>query len=122
MSIVDRGSAPPDTGPARATADTGLVLRRLWWLLGLGLVAAGVVVGLSTRPDGSEFSWYVDTLSMGGSEWEMGWSDPVIDGTVVVVSWWQVAGYAAAMVGVAMLAAGIGFGLGRRGARPPEQG
>lgn len=88
------------------------MLRHLWWVLGLVLVLGGVVILLVTRPDPADFGWFAYTPLSEDPDWAMGWEDS--SGSTLIVSWWQLAGAALATTGLLVVAAGIGFRLGRR--------
>lgn len=90
------------------------MVRHLWWVLGLALVAAGVAVLLSTQASSSEFGWFAYTPLPDDADWQMGWADPRSSGSVMAVSRGQVAGLAVTTVGLVVLAGGVGFRLGRR--------
>ena len=115
---VWRAAADPGGEPACPRADTRLVLRQLWWILGLAIVVGGVAMALSTPPAPADFGWFASTPSSRHSEWHLSWGDPLDNGSVVIVSRWALAGYGLVGLGVAIFAAGIGFQLGRRRANP----
>ncbi len=98
-------------------ADTDRVRRQLWWIVGLGLVVGGVAIALSTPASPTEFGWFAFTPSSRRSDWHMGWGDPLHDGSVVIVSRRALAGCGLTGLGALILAAGIGFHLGRRRTR-----
>ncbi|VXB43764.1 hypothetical protein [Nocardioides sp. AX2bis] len=88
--------------------------RHLWWILGLVLVVGGVVLGLANQPGPADFGWFAYTPLSEDPDWTMGWGDSPLDGSVVIVSWWQLAGAALAAIGLLVVAAAVGFRLGRR--------
>jgi heme/copper-type cytochrome/quinol oxidase subunit 1 len=99
----------------RAIAHTHQVSRHLWWILGLALVAGGVVLVLAGQPGGSaDFGWTAYSPLDDSPDWRMSWGDATI------VSRWQLVGGAVAAVGLMVVTAGIGFRLGQRRATRPE--
>ncbi len=98
-------------------ADTRRVRRLLWWGLGLVLVVGGLAIALSTRAGPTDFGWFAYTPLNDDPTWYMGWSD----GAGLIVSRWQLAGCAVAAIGMMVMAAGIGFHVGRRRANPRER-
>jgi hypothetical protein len=97
------------------------VLRHLWWVIGLVLVCGGTAVALSSQAGPDDFGWFAHTPSGVSPDWHMTWSDPMGNGSALVVSRWQLAGSAAAALGLMTIAAGTGFRLGRRRVQPREQ-
>ncbi|GAA0975277.1 hypothetical protein ENKNEFLB_02873 [Nocardioides aquaticus] len=75
-------------------------------------MVGGVVLVLVTRPDPAEFGWFAYTPLSEDPDWAMGWEDS--SRSTLIVSWWQLAGAALAAVGLLVLAASVGFRLGRR--------
>lgn len=88
--------------------------RYLWWILGLVLVGAGVLIALSARPGPADFGWFAYTPLDDQPDWSMGWSDPFSSGSAMIVSRWQLVGGVVAAIGLMVVASGIGFHLGRR--------
>jgi hypothetical protein len=75
----------------------------LWWLAGLALVVPGVAMLLASRPDPvpADFGWYAYT--------------PLTEGSSVLMwTGWQLAGAGVAVLGLLLLASGLGYRLGRR--------
>ena len=95
--------------------------RHLWWVLGLVLVCGGVAVTLSAQAGPDDFGWFAYTPPSSEPDWHMGWSDPMSNGSALIVSRWQLAGFAVAVLGLVVIAGGAGFQLGRRRAKPPAQ-
>jgi heme/copper-type cytochrome/quinol oxidase subunit 1 len=91
--------------------------RHLWWALGLVLVCGGVVVTLTAQAGPDDFGWFAYTPLSDDPDWYMGWSDPISSGTALIVTRWQVAGSAAVALGLAVIAGGAGYRLGRRRVR-----
>lgn len=81
------------------------------------LVCGGLAVALTSQAGPSDFGWFAYTPSDGNPDWHMSWHDPISDGSALIVSRWQLAGTAAAALGLVTLAAGAGFQLGRRRGR-----
>ena len=88
--------------------------RNLWWILGLVLVAGGIVVSMSARTGPDDFGWFAYTPPDGYADWDMSWSDGPGSGSALLVTRRQVAGAAVAVLGLVVVAAGVGFRLGRR--------
>lgn len=97
------------------------MLRHLWWVLGLVLVCGGVAVALSAQAGPDDFGWFAYTPPSDSPDWHVGWSGPMSNGSALIVSQWQLAGSAAAALGLMVIAGGAGFLLGRRGIRPRER-
>lgn len=100
--------------------DDRRVRRHLWWVLGLTLVLAGVILALVVHPGApDDYGWFaytpLETPIGQAPDWTMGWSDP---SPSYVVSRWQVAGTVLAAAGLLLLAVRTGYLLGRRHARP----
>jgi hypothetical protein len=97
------------------------VLRHLWWAVGLVLVCGGVAVVLSAQAGPDDFGWFAYTPATDNPDWHMSWSDPMSNGSALIVSRWQVAGSAVVALGLMVIAGGVGFRLGRRRIEPREQ-
>ena len=82
--------------------------------MGLVLVCGGLAVALSSQAGPNDFGWFAYTPPAGNPDWQMTWSDPMTNGSALIVSRWQLAGSAAAALGLVTIAAGTGFRLGRR--------
>lgn len=102
-------------------SDTRCVLRHLWWVLGLVLVCGGGAVALSAQAGPDDFGWFAYTPPSHNPDWHMGWSDPMSNGSPLIVSRWQLAGSAVVALGLMVIAGGAGFQLGRRRIKPREQ-
>lgn len=103
----------PDITHGCVTANTCRVRRQLWWIVGLALVVGGVAIALSTPASSADVGWFAYTPSSRHSDRQIGWGDPLHDGSIVNVSRWAMAGYGLAGAGAVFLAAGIGFHIGR---------
>lgn len=94
--------------------DTHQMRRHLSWALGLVLVVGGVVLGLATQPDSSVVGWFAYTPLSEDPDWTMGWNDSQGFRSTLIVSRWQLVGAAAVVTGLVLVAASVGFRLGRR--------
>ena len=91
--------------------------RHVWWILGLVLVGVGVALVLIGRGGPADFGWTAYTPLSEDPDWEMHWGgDPAW-----VVSRWQLVGSGAVVIGLALLAGGFGFQLGRRSEKARER-
>lgn len=89
--------------------------------MGLVLVCGGLAVALTSQPGPNDFGWFAYTPSGDNPDWHMNWSDPMSNGTALILSRWQLAGSVVAALGLMTIAAGTGFQLGRRRVKPREQ-
>jgi hypothetical protein len=96
------------------------MLRHVWWVLGLVLVCGGVAVALSAQAGPEDFGWFAYAPPSDDPDWHLGWSDPITNGSALVVSQWQMMGAAVAALGLMVVAGGAGFRLGRRRGAPDE--
>ncbi len=85
------------------------------------LVGGGVAMAWTSRAGAAGFGWFAYTPLSGDADWHMSWGDSPSNRSLVIVTRWQLAGYAAAAAGLAVLTAGIGFHLGRRRAHLPGE-
>ncbi|NYJ73082.1 hypothetical protein [Allobranchiibius huperziae] len=97
------------------------MMRRAWWVLGLVLVGGGIALALSSQAGPSDFGWFAYAPLDDGSGGRLGTSGSWWDGSASIVTRWQIVGCAVAVIGLMVLAAGIGFRLGRRRASPEER-
>ncbi|MDO9457812.1 hypothetical protein [Nocardioides sp.] len=86
--------------------------RYLWWASGLVLVVGGLAVALTARTAPADFGWFAYTPLE--ADWHLGWGDRLGSGSMVIVSRWQLLGAVAAAVGLVVIAARVGFLVGRR--------
>jgi hypothetical protein len=85
------------------------------------LVCGGLAVALSSKADPNDFGWFAYAPSSGNPDWNMTWGDPRSNGSALIVSRWQLAGSAVVALGLMIIAAGMGFQLGRRRIKHREQ-
>ncbi len=81
--------------------------RHLWWVLGLVLLGAGVALALTSRSEPTDFGWFAYTPLEG----------PVGQfpaSQAYLVSRGAICGAGVAALGLLVLAAGLGYVLGRR--------
>lgn len=95
--------------------------RHLWWVLGLVLACSGVAVMLSAQAGPDDFGWFAYTPLSDDPDWHMGWSDPMSNGSALIVTRWQVAGSAVVALGLVVIAGGAGYRFGRRRTRREDQ-
>jgi heme/copper-type cytochrome/quinol oxidase subunit 1 len=95
--------------------DAGAVLRHTWWVLAVVLVAGGLVVALTAPALPGDAGWFAYT-PLDDSDWNMSWGGSGT-GSAVFVSRQQIVGWGVTALGLAVLAAGIGYRLGRRAGR-----
>ncbi|MBB6628214.1 hypothetical protein H5V45_12870 [Nocardioides sp. KIGAM211] len=88
--------------------------RHLWWVLGLVLVVAGIVVALSVGPGPGDDVYYLTERPPTRPDWFTGFSQADTSGSLVFLSRGQLAGCALAVLGLLVVAAGLGFRMGRR--------
>jgi len=93
-------------------------------------------VALSAQAGPADLGWFAYTPLSNDSEWRMTWNDARNNGSTLIVSRWQLAGYAVAAIGLMVVAAGVGLptrmaraapssksrSSGRRGTRPAARG
>jgi hypothetical protein len=96
------------------------MLRHLWWVVGLVLVCGGAAVALSAQAGPDDFGWFA-YAPPSDDGWQMSWRAPMGDGSALIVSRWQLAGSAVVALGLMVIAAGVGFRLGRRRTEPREK-
>lgn len=87
-------------------------LRHLWWLLGAVLVVGGVGVALTSRAAPTDVGWFAYTPLDQDAAWAMEWSGSGSE--AVIVARRQVVGWVVAAGGLVVLAAVLGYRLGRR--------
>ena len=85
------------------------------------LVCGGAAVALSAQAGPDEFGWFAYTPPSDNPDGHMSWSDPMSNGSALIVSRWQVAGSAVVALGLMVIAGGAGFQLGRRRIKPQGQ-
>jgi hypothetical protein len=95
-------------------ADDRRVLRRLWWIAGLVLIAGGVAIALVSRPEAVDARWFVYTPMSDAPDGWRGWDEPQLGTSAWILSPWQVAGCVLAVLGLLAVARGVGFRMGRR--------
>ena len=78
------------------------------------LVGGGVAIALSSRAGPADFGWFAYAPLGDGSGGQWTASGFPSDGWMLFVTRWQMVGGALAAIGLVVLAAGIGFRLGRR--------
>jgi hypothetical protein len=88
------------------------MLRHAWWVLAVVLVVGGPAVALTAQAPAGDYGWFAYT-PLDQSDWSMSWLDSGT-GSAWFVSRQQVFGWAVAALGLVVLAAGLGYRLGRR--------
>lgn len=95
-------------------------MRRLWWLAGLLLVVAGVVVVMVADPTSQDFGWIASTPIHGRlADYDHHCTSPCTgfsfgDGGLVLLGAGQLVGIGITGIGLLVLAGALGFTLGRR--------
>lgn len=97
------------------------MVRRAWWILPLVLVGGGIAIALSSRAGPSDFGWFAYAPLDDGSDGHLSVSGSPGGGSALIMTRWQIGGCALAVVGLLVLAAGVGFRLGRRRAVAEEE-
>lgn len=95
------------------------MLRHLWWILGLALVGGGLALVLFARVGTADFGWVAYTPQSDQPDWYTAWGD-ASSGSAVVLSRGQLVGSASMAAGLAVIASGLGFLVGRRRVTRPE--
>jgi heme/copper-type cytochrome/quinol oxidase subunit 1 len=95
--------------------DAGAVLRHAWWVLAVVLMVGGLAVVLTAPSLPGDAGWFAYT-PLDDSGWNTTWGGSGT-GSAVFVSRQQVVGWGVAAVGLLVLAAGIGYRVGRRAGR-----
>lgn len=85
-------------------------VRHLWWILGVALVAGGMVTAWSAAAQPTDLGWFAYTPLTERSGWQMTWGD----GPAVIVSRTRLVGWAVVGLGLVVLASWAGYRLGRR--------
>lgn len=78
------------------------------------LLVAGVAVVLSSQPPPSDFGWFAYAPLGDESGGHMSGSGSLWNESALVVARWQIVGFFVGAIGLVVLAAGMGFHLGRR--------
>ena len=83
-------------------------------------MGGGVVIAFSAQAGPADLGWFAYTPLSNDSDWRKTWNDSRSNGSALIVSRWQLAGYAVAAIALMVVAAGVGFHLGRRRANLHE--
>ena len=87
-------------------------MARLWWVLGVVLVVAGVMVVLATPSAPTDYGWFAYTPLSEDPGFEFG--GVVGDGATVWVAQGQLIGATVTALGLVVVASAVGYRLGRR--------
>jgi hypothetical protein len=94
--------------------------RWLWLVVGLLLVAAGVVIVLTAPQGPVDAGWFAYTPLDDGADWYMEWDGGGGTTSALVLTRQHVVGYAVLGLGVLVVATSAAYRLGRRRGDQPD--